>query len=245
MQSKSYKEFSQIYDDLMNDVDYEKWTSFITKHTEGTNILEAACGTGNITRLLADKNYKITAFDISQDMLMRANEKIGRNPRVKLLNMNMVNFKIDTKYDAALCCCDGINYIDESELERFFMNVHDHLNENGSFIFDMSTYHKYKTMLNSTYVYDDGGTFYVWENLHDESNKTVDMEINFFIKDSGDKYYRINEIQTQYIHENQNVALLLGKAGFKDIKIYDDYNDEYCGENSLRAVFVCKMRTNE
>ena len=45
----SYKEFSQIYDLLM-DIDYEKWTSFIMKKLEGKRkILEAACGTGGIT----------------------------------------------------------------------------------------------------------------------------------------------------------------------------------------------------
>ncbi len=49
MLNKSYKEFSQIYDLLMNDVDYEKWTSFITDKIKGSKkILEAACGTGSI-----------------------------------------------------------------------------------------------------------------------------------------------------------------------------------------------------
>jgi len=67
-----YKEFSQIYDLLM-DIDYEKWTSFIIdKLKVSKKVLEAACGTGGITRLLAEYNYKVTAFDLSEDMLMRA-----------------------------------------------------------------------------------------------------------------------------------------------------------------------------
>ncbi len=238
MLNKSYKEFSQIYDLLMDDIDYEKWTSFIINKAEGSRkILEAACGTGSITRLLADKNYKVTAFDLSQDMLMRAYEKLGRSPGVKLLNMDMTTFKIDDKFDAAICCCDGINYIAENQVINFFNNVYNHLNNNSKFIFDMSTEYKYDSLFNDTYVYDDGEVFYVWENVMDELNNAVNVEINFFVKDLSDKYTRINEIQTQYIHEAETIIKLLGDAGFTDIEVYDDYINEEFNEESLRAVF--------
>lgn len=238
MLNKSYKEFSQIYDLLMDDIDYEKWTSFIINKVEGSRkILEAACGTGSITRLLSEKNFRVTAFDLSEDMLMRAYEKLGRSPGVRLLNMDMTSFKIDDKFDASICCCDGINYITENEVLKFFNNVYNHLNDNSRFIFDMSTEYKYTTMFNDTYVYDDGEIFYVWENVTDEQNSSVNMEINFFIKDSSNKYTRINEIQTQYIHSVQKIIKLLKEAGFNNIEIYDDYNNEPFNEESLRAVF--------
>lgn len=116
---ESYKDFSQIYDLLM-DVDYEKWTSFIMKKTAGKRkILEAACGTGNITGLLAENNYKVTAFDLSEDMLMRAYEKLGRSSMVLVLKQNMADFKIDDKFDAAICCCDGVNYLTREEAAAF------------------------------------------------------------------------------------------------------------------------------
>lgn len=235
---QSYKEFSQIYDLLMDDIDYEKWTSFIiSKMNVSKKILEAACGTGSITRILADANYRVTAFDLSQDMLMRAYEKIGRNTGVRLLNQNMSNFKIDDKFDSAICCCDGINYLTEEETGMFFKNIYKHLNNNSKFIFDMSTEFKYDTMLCDTYVYDDGDIFYVWENMPDKSNGIVNMEINFFVKDSANKYSRITEEQTQYIHTAENITNLLKAEGFDNIEIYDDYNNESFTNTSLRAVF--------
>lgn len=239
MLNQSYKEFSQIYDVLMDDIDYEKWTSFIiNKAGNSKKFLEAACGTGSITKLLAEANLRVTAFDLSQDMLMRAYEKIGRSPVVRLLNMDMTSFKIDDKFDAAICCCDGINYITENEVSKFFINVYNHLNDNSRFIFDMSTKYKYESMFNDTYVYDDGEIFYVWENIMDEPNNTVNMEINFFIKDLSNKFTRINEIQTQYIHDQETIIKLLNDAGFTNIEVYDDYNEEHCKETSLRAVFT-------
>ncbi len=238
MQYKSYKEFSQIYDMLMDDIDYEKWTSFIINEIHGKRkVLEAACGTGSITRILADANYTITAFDLSQDMLMRAYEKLGRNSGVKLLNQNMTTFQIDDKFDSAICCCDGINYLSEQEVGMFFKNIYSHLNNDSKFIFDMSSEYKYNTMFNDTYVYDDDDIFYVWENMFDESKSIINMEINFFVKDSTHKYSRIMEEQTQYIHSTEKIEILLKQAGFCNINIHDDYNEKTYTNTSLRGVF--------
>lgn len=238
MKNNSYKEFSQIYDVLMNDIDYEKWTSFIVKRTDVNNkILEAACGTGSITSILAEKNLNVTAFDLSEDMLMKAYEKLGRNRNVKLLNQDMKSFKISDKFGMAICCCDGVNYLDNEDALSFFESVYNHLDEHGRFIFDISTPHKYETMFNDTYVYDDGDIFYVWENELDEENKLVNVEINFFVSCDDGRYDRITEQQTQYVHDVKEVILMLKNAGFKDIEVFDDYNDSLYNENSLRAVF--------
>lgn len=241
MQNESYKEFSQIYDLLMNDIDYEKWTSFIiSKIGQNANkILEAACGTGGITCILSEKNYKVTAFDLSEDMLMRAYDKLGRSPGVKLLNQNMTNFHMDDKFDAAICCCDGINYLTSDEISLFFSRVNEHLSSGDKFIFDISTEYKYKTMYNDNYVYDDDDVFYVWENMFDQDNHCVNVEINFFINDSLEKYDRINEVQTQYIYSIDAIVNILKNKGFDNIEIYDDYNDVFYKETSLRAVFCC------
>ena len=234
---QSYKEFSQIYDLLM-DIDYEKWTSFIIdKLKVNKKILEAACGTGGITKLLADSNYKVTAFDLSEDMLMRAYEKLKQSPMVRLLNQNMVSFQIDDKFDAAICCCDGVNYLNKEEVKSFFERIYNHLADDSKFIFDMSTKYKYEKMFNDTYVYDDGDIFYVWENeLIDDV--TVNIEINFFIKETINKYNRITEEQTQYVHTTEEIVCMLKSAGFESIEIFDDYNEKEYTEESLRAVFT-------
>lgn len=234
----SYKEFSQIYDLLM-DMDYEKWTSFIMNKLDGKNkILEAACGTGSVTKILAENNYKITAFDLSQDMLMRAYEKLKRNPRVKFLNQNMIDFKVDDKFDAEISCCDGINYLKKEEVKAFFERSFNHLNEGAKFIFDMSTQYKYEKMFCDTYVYDDGDIFYVWENELME-NGIVNIEINFFVK-VNDKYTRITEEQTQYMHRAEEIREMLEDVGFRNIEIFDDYNEKEYSTDSLRAVFYAE-----
>ena len=75
-----YRDFAFVYDELMDDVDYEGWIDYIEQIIEKENakvknILELACGTGNITIPLAEKNYDIAGIDISDEMLNVARSK--------------------------------------------------------------------------------------------------------------------------------------------------------------------------
>ena len=90
-------------------------------------------------------------------------------------------------------------------------------------------------MFCDTYVYDDGGIFYVWEN-EIVNDKIINIEINFFIKEI-DKYTRITEEQTQYVYTIEQIIYLLEDAGFENIEIFDDYNEKEYSDSSLRAVF--------
>jgi len=90
-------------------------------------------------------------------------------------------------------------------------------------------------MFCDTYVYDDGDIFYVWENEAVDEG-IINIEINFFIKDH-DKYTRIREEQTQYVHEKEEIVRLLEDSGFKNIEVFDDYNEKEYTDSSLRVVF--------
>lgn len=239
----SYNEFSEIYDILMNDVPYKKWTSFIKNKigTKKIDILETACGTGNITNLLAEENYKIIASDNSEDMLVQAYKKLRKFKNVTILNQNMINFKIDKNFDAIICCCDGINYLESEELKEFFIKSFNHLKKEGKLIFDISTDYKYNHILgNNTFVYENEDIFYVWENSLDEDRKMISMEINFFKKYENDKYKRIIEMQMQKIHDIDEIKKMLKDIGFKNIQIYDDYNNKTYDDKTERAVFYCE-----
>lgn len=233
-----YSELACIYDSLMNDINYKQWTSFIIRNIKDKKlILEAACGTGNITSLLAPKGYNITSFDVSQSMLVKAYEKLRRYRNVRILNQDMLKFKFDNKFETCLCCCDGVNYLKLKDNLIFFTNVYKHLDVGGIFIFDISTEYKYMNM-EDTYVYDNEDIFYVWENSLDKENKKLHMEINFFIK-SNNIYKRFTEVQTHYIYNNKEIIKLLKNIGFSNINIYDNYTNNNISTVSNRATFVC------
>ncbi|MBV1757528.1 MAG: class I SAM-dependent methyltransferase [Dethiosulfatibacter sp.] len=239
----SYLEFAEIYDSLMTDIPYDNWVDFIKRKIGARkDILEIACGTGNITRLLADDNYKITAFDLSEEMLVKAYEKLRRYSNVSIFNMNMLDFRIDKYFDAAICCCDGINYLlNEEEVEGFFSRVYEHLSTDSVFLFDYSTIHKLQNQLGrNTIVTEEDDIFMVWENLYDEEDHTCEMTLNFFVCDSNGLYRRIEEYQKQKSYECQIICLMLKQVGFSSIEVFDGYHEESCHLTSDRAVFVCK-----
>ncbi|MDU3828433.1 MAG: class I SAM-dependent methyltransferase, partial [Peptostreptococcus sp.] len=141
-----YGNFAYIYDQLMDDVDYEAWVEHIEKliaisGANVKNILELACGTGNITLPLARKEYDIAGLDISEEMLDVAREKSElENIPLVLLQQDMTQLDFDLyDLDCILCACDGINYItDLEDVKNLFGKVYELLKKEGIFIFDIS-----------------------------------------------------------------------------------------------------------
>ena len=93
MKMESYRDFSYVYDELMDDTPYEKWcevlTQFIEKYgvskpvhnaedaleSEHNLVLDLGCGTGTLTELIYEKGFDCIGIDNSEDMLQVAMEK--------------------------------------------------------------------------------------------------------------------------------------------------------------------------
>jgi len=66
---------------------------------DAKNVLELGCGTGSILKCLQDA-YKASGLDISGKMLSVARKKV---PRSKLFRQDMVDFRIDGRFDVIFC----------------------------------------------------------------------------------------------------------------------------------------------
>ena len=76
----SYEKFAYLYDELMQDVPYEKWIKIVNAYTEkyrisGRKLLDLACGTGELSVRLAAEGFAVTGADLSTDMLSVAKAK--------------------------------------------------------------------------------------------------------------------------------------------------------------------------
>ena len=132
-----YRDFAFVYDKLMDDVDYEGWINYIeqiikNENAQVKNILELACGTGNITIPLAKKNYDIAGIDISDEMLNVARSK-GEEQGIDLVLLEQDISELDfdvTNLDCVLCACDGFNYITyDEDLMNVFSKTYELLKE--------------------------------------------------------------------------------------------------------------------
>lgn len=239
-----YENFAYIYDRLMHaDINYSQLCDYIenlfTLHGVSPDTLcELACGTGNVTCEMERRGYAITASDISSDMLSVASEKLKKT---QLIRSDMSKLKTGGKFDAFICMIDGLNYIiTPKALLNTFKRVKKSLNDGGIFVFDISSRHKLENILgNETYIHSDYDVFYSWQNRYIEKYNLSDMLLNFFVR-RDDMYERFEERHLQRGWSENELNILLNKAGFSDISVYADMKLVPPMDNSERIFFVCK-----
>lgn len=227
----------------MYDLDYEKIYKFIKevlgkKSLEPELILEMACGTGGLTEKLA-RDYKIHAFDLSDDMLSVCENKI-RSKNLKLFKQNMVGFSAPASYDAIFSVGDSLNYVtDEKDFEAAIKSSYDHLKDGGIFIFDLNTEYKFKNIPPVT-VDEVEDVLYLWENIYDEKEKLNTYGVNFFRNIKDNDYKRFYEEHLERAYDLSFVKNLLEKTGFKDIEVYDDYEFKEVRDETSRYTFITR-----
>ena len=238
-----YGDFAYFYDKLMYDLDYEKIYKFIRevlgkKSLEPKLILEMACGTGGLTEKLA-RDYKLHAFDLSDDMLSVCENKI-RSKNLKLFKQNMAGFSAPSTYDAIISVGDSLNYLtDERDFEAAIKSAYAYLREDGIFIFDLNTEYKFKNIPPVT-VDEVDDVLYIWENIYDEEEKLNTYGVNFFRNIRDNDYRRFYEEHLERAYDLRLVKNLLEKTGFKDLEVYDDYEFEEAGEETSRYTLVAR-----
>lgn len=138
----SYEVFGKFYDPVMGDgAELAKRVSELLRVSKpnARKVLELGCGTGSILKGLQD-SYEVSGLDLSRKMLSIARKKV---PHAKLSRQDMVDFKIDERFDAVFCVYDSINHVRRfSDWKKVFARVHHHLSPGGCFIFDINTQRK-------------------------------------------------------------------------------------------------------
>ena len=244
---KSYGEFALLYDELMDDFDYVAWGEYVqdilkSHGFEKTSILEMACGTGNLTEELLKRGHSVDGFDLSQEMLAIANNKLFGFKKKRLFKMDMEDFKLDRKYKVVISACDSINYIlEDSNLRKTFANVYGHLEDDGIFIFDINSEYKLREILgNNIFIEDRDNVFYTWENHFDEDSGICEFYLTFFQSGNGIDYRRFDEYHRERAYSVETVRRLLEEAGFSEISAYEAFGFQDVGHDSERINFVVK-----
>lgn len=243
---ESYKHFSTIYDALMmEDIDYPKIAAFILdQRTRRRRYLDLGCGTGTLS-LLIGKHFKETYLvDLSPEMLTVAEEKFREKSlsfRAFAISMEEIDFK--ESFDLITSSIDALNYlVHEEDILRVFQKVYTHLEEDGTFIFDIQSPYKIREIIgNNDYVYTSEDLAYTWENYFVEEDDVVEMTLNFFVK-TGDYYERFEEFHEERAYEPDVLQSLLRTVGFQYVHQVDDYSAHTTTDHSERITFIVRKR---
>ena len=138
----SYERFGEFYDAVMGDrraAAKQVMDLIRAAKPDAKNVLELGCGTGSILKCLQDA-YEVSGLDVSGKMLSVARKKV---PRSRLFRQDMVDFRIDGRFDVIFCVFDSINHVRHfSDWKKVFAAVRRHLLPGGCFIFDINTQRK-------------------------------------------------------------------------------------------------------
>ena len=235
-----YTMFAEVYDKLIN-VDYAGMADKIDClfHKYGRKpelVLDLACGTGTLTLELSQRGYDMIGIDLSEDMLCVATDKA---PHIRFLCQDMTEFELYGTVDAIVCTLDAVNYItDKKRLKKMFKLVHNYLNPDGLFIFDINTEHKLKNVLSdNTFIYDEQNVFYTWENYYRQGIST--QILNFFVE-SGDGYRRFIEEHIQRAYSVSEIKEMLKDAKLELLEITAWEEGGKIGKNAEKIVFASK-----
>ncbi|MEH7074116.1 class I SAM-dependent DNA methyltransferase [Neobacillus drentensis] len=245
----SYQQFAYLYDELMKDAPYKEWVQFVKDrcakfNVSGTRLLDLACGTGELSVRLAQDGFSVTGVDLSEDMLAVAQAKAEDvGIRIPFFQQNMAHLEGQAEFDVISILCDSLNYLQtEEDVKATFLNVFQHLTDEGIFIFDVHSIYKIDHLfINQTYASSEEVVSFIWNSFAGETPNSVEHELSFFVLDEGTgKYERYDELHFQRTYSIKQYSNWLMEAGFDLLEVSADFESSEPHSQSERIFFVVR-----
>lgn len=248
-----YSALAQVYDQLTGDVAYRQWAEFAQKTFERWGqgetrvVLELACGTGSLTRLLAQAGYEMIAADISPEMLSVAREKCADVPCPPIfLCQDMRELDLYGDIDAAVCCLDSVNYLTGlRDLKKAFRRVALFLRPGGLFLFDVKTPLAFREMGGLSSVQQAGEAFCAWQYGYDAKSGSAQHQVDIFLPDGQGRYLRSTEFHEQRAYSRLQLEQALVQAGLTPVAVCASPEGGKAGPNARRLYFAAQKEKGE
>jgi ubiquinone/menaquinone biosynthesis C-methylase UbiE len=131
-EAKHYDVFNENGSKIIN-----KTIEEILRKYKVTTVLDLACGTGSQVFWLSNKGFKVTGVDINEKMLDIAKSK-SRAEKTKptFIKGDMRKTHVG-EFDAVLTIFNAIGHLTKEDFNKALRNIHNNLNKNGLYIFDI------------------------------------------------------------------------------------------------------------
>lgn len=220
-----YQKMAKYYDLFYSNKSYDKEVLFL-KSLIGNRktVLDVGCGTGIHMNLLEKDGYQVDGIDLSNEMLKIAKKRTNGNLYVG----NLIDFKIDNKYDAIISMFAVFNHLKNyEELEKGILNLYQKLNEKGILIIDL---HNGRLNGEKIDTYKDHKRIMAWnfdKNTFKEHTKICYIVNNKSYYDTHDfLIYKINKLKE-----------ILNKHGLK-YYMYENYSNNIASDKSKNIQIV-------
>ncbi|MDR3666302.1 MAG: class I SAM-dependent methyltransferase [Ignavibacteriaceae bacterium] len=237
IKAKPYQVLPLIYSHLMKRIKYDKWAEYLftivrKDCSNKSKVLELAAGDCSFAKYFNKYYPSITVTDLSRWMLKQNNYIKNK------VCCDMLSLPFKSKYDLIYSNFDSINYIlSGKSILAMFNEVSRLLNDNGTFIFDVSLEkNSYVHVKKNNRVGKYKGLTYKQTSTF---NPATGMHINkFYIKlANGDEY---SEIHKEKIYSFNTYFKLIDKTSLYVSDCYEAFSFKPGNQNSNRVLFVIK-----
>ncbi len=249
----AYTVLAEIYDSVMQEVDYDTWSDYIDDlimlhHHEAEDLLELACGTGTMAISMEKLGYyNVMATDISPYMVQKAREKAKKyNSDVIFKPLDFLNIDLEEKFDVAFMVFDSLNYLHNKEdILKLHQQVYNVLRPDGLFIYDFTTprnsrkairyLNDEEDTIDDKYWYHRMSTFDEKERIH-----TNIFDIRKQSSDNSEAEQNYREEHHQKIYTFDEILPIVDKSPFNLVKAYDGFDFRPAHKKSLRITMVLR-----
>lgn len=244
-----YSTFARYYDNLTANIDYVKRAEYFHeiikryKNTEGSILLDLACGTGSISEEMAKIGYDVIGVDYSDEMLgIALDKKFDSGLNILYLCQDMRKLDLYGSMDVTICALDSINHLNSlADVKKVFENVALFSEPQGLFIFDINTLYKHRNILaNNTFTYETDNVFCVWENTLVDDTDEVKMNLEFFELEENGLYSRTSDSFSEKAYSEESIEELLRECGFELLAKFGDDTFSPPACNSQRIVYAAR-----
>jgi len=154
-------------------------------------LLDVGCGRGELMEKFQKYDIECDGIDLSELMVEKAKQQ-GLNAEHKPI------CEVDKKYDAVVAVFDVLNFITPEELESFIDCVHEVLNNDGIFVFDINTLHGFSNVAEGTMTQEEGDMFLAVDAEFDDNQ--LHTKFTLFEKQDDGNYRKEQSTIVQYFH---------------------------------------------
>lgn len=246
-----YEAISGAYDVLNSETDYEAWADYIAevfkRYGSGVeSVLDLGCGTGAMTFALHRRGYDMTGVDLSIDMLSVARDRCYDEEidDILWLLQDMRSFELYGTVNAVVCCLDGINHLTgKGDISRCFGTVHNYLDPDGLFVFDVNTPFKFESFYaDNDYILEDDGVTVCWQNHYDGERGVCEFYLSVFEEQEGGLWRRSDETVRERCYNRETLEAELTRAGFEVVGFFGGFDFSAPAEDCQRWHIVARCK---
>lgn len=247
-----FNEYAHYYDLLYKDKNYcgeaEYIDKLIKKYKSGArDILDLGCGTGRHAELLAQKGYTVHGVDMSQSMLEEAQKRAEENDNLSFSLSDIQEFNLCRRYDVTTAFFHVMSYqLKDEALEKVFLNVKNHLQESGMFLFDC--WYGPAVLIEKPEIRvkrlenDNVKITRIAEPVMRENENIVEVHYDVFVQDKvTGKIKEIRETHMMRYLFIQEIINIANKCGFNYIDSFEFGSSKPLSKHTWGSCFVLKL----